>query len=140
MSFRVLVAALFVVFAASACAPSGVGDPCVPEQNPAGGFKSSEAYIEQNSVQCRTRVCLVYQLNGDPNCIDPGDPKCATDKDVRDRVYCSCRCKTGENDTKSGVCQCPEGYSCESILNASTNPGVTGSYCVKTTTVPRRTR
>ena len=59
----------FVAFALlmSACADTGVGDSCVPEQVPAGGFLASETYLETSSVQCATRVCLVRELDGDPN-------------------------------------------------------------------------
>ena len=51
---------------AGACADTGVGDACVPEQVPAGGFLASETYLETSSVQCATRVCLVRELDGDP--------------------------------------------------------------------------
>ena len=49
------------------CRASGVGDPCAPEVVPEGGFNMAEAYLETSSVQCRTRVCMVYQLEGDPS-------------------------------------------------------------------------
>src|SRR4051812_7110989 len=110
------------------CSTPGVGDPCLPEQTPATGFQDSESYIESSSVQCETRVCIVYHLKGDPrpgcvpstappcdpankNCIDP--PTCAPqtcpDNDpagncVNNRVYCSCRCDAG--NTGFAACQC----------------------------------
>ena len=43
-----------------------VGAPCLPEQVPETGFDDREAYIESSSVQCETRVCIVYHLKGDP--------------------------------------------------------------------------
>lgn len=48
------------------CAASGVGDPCTPEAVPRCGFAATEVYIETSAVQCRTRVCVVYRLDGHP--------------------------------------------------------------------------
>ena len=47
-----------------ACGAPAVGDPCLPEQVPDDGFEISEAYIESSSVQCQTRVCMVWKLQG----------------------------------------------------------------------------
>jgi hypothetical protein len=54
--------------AATGCAPVGQGDPCTPEAIPGNGFVANEVYVETSSVQCRTRVCMVYHLQGNPEC------------------------------------------------------------------------
>jgi hypothetical protein len=124
------------------CATPKVGAPCLPEQVPDTGFAESESYVESSSVQCETRVCLVFHLAGDPEegCVPrecgPKDKdcvakKCADATEVSNRVYCTCRC-----DAKgSGFdeCECPDGYSCTPVLEQG-GPGVRGSYCVKTST------
>lgn len=118
------------------CPAPPVGDPCVPEQIPAGGFDRNEAYIETSSVQCETRVCMVYKLSGDPDCIkNPAkgpactDPeKMITQADVDRRIYCTCRCDAA-NDAFA-TCECPDGFACTEVLDLG-GPGVQGSYCVK---------
>ena len=118
------------------CEAPGVGDPCEPEQVPAGGFVPTEAYLETSSVQCRTRVCMVYKLAGDPReeC-DPTQTVCPTRDQVDDRVYCTCRCRAPD-DPNATVCECPEGYECTEVLTSEgAGPGIRGSYCVKSGTI-----
>jgi hypothetical protein len=131
------------------CSTPAVGAPCLPEQVPDEGFDPSEAYIESSSVQCETRVCLVYQLSGDPRmpcgegtaataaptCTETDPTKCpaagatcADPAQIERRVYCSCRCDAG--DTGFAECECPEGFACHKILERG-GPGVRGSYCVR---------
>jgi hypothetical protein len=126
------------------CATPAVGDPCLPEQIPEGGFKEEEAYIETSSVQCETRVCMVFRLEGDPRegcvpstpsgCNPADDPECGpavacpTDEQVAERVYCTCRCDSG--DTGFAECECPDNYSCVQVLEQG-GPGVRGGYCVR---------
>ncbi len=137
----VSLAALFV-----GCSTPAVGDPCLPEQVPEDGFSDAESYIESSSVQCETRVCMVYKLRGAPKetgkCQDPGtfvpcpegdntcvEPVvCATKEEVEDRVYCTCRCDAG--DTGFAECECPVGFTCSPVLEQG-GPGVRGSYCVR---------
>lgn len=123
-----------------ACADEGVGDPCTPETIPQKGgifgFEKSESYIESSSVQCRSRLCIVYQLdNGtevpaDPRvpCTGPGVPAgCTPPAALANSVYCTCKCggpKTAEQ------CECPDGFSCKEILTLG-GDGIRGSYCVK---------
>lgn len=146
-----LLAAVSVTLAMTAvgCSTPAVGDPCLPEQVPESGFDDKEAYIESSSVQCQTRVCIVFRLKGDPrrdcvpraanpNC-EADDPSCAevvcpSQKDIDERVYCTCRCDSGESGFAE--CECPDGYSCFPVLEQG-GPGVRGSYCVKNGTFTR---
>lgn len=148
-----LLASAVMVAMLSACSTPAVGAPCLPEQVPATGFDDREAYIESSSVQCQTRVCMVYKLRGDPRkdcmarlagmpantCDKSKDPMCqdntltcATADQVDDRVYCTCRCKAPAN-TAFATCTCPDGFSCVDVLDQG-DPGVRGSYCVKNKT------
>lgn len=123
--------------AGAGCASSAVGDPCIPEQVPEGGFLASETYLETSSVQCATRVCIVRGLDGDPNNLEPectgGDATCVSPSNVERSVYCSCRCDAPEG---SGVptCGCPGGFLCEEILETG-GDGIRGSYCVRDPTL-----
>jgi hypothetical protein len=117
------------------CAPSGVGDPCTPEQIPEGGFNQSEVYVETSSVQCRTRVCLVFGLGGDPTNTQPDCPKgaesCVDQDEVDQRVTCSCRCRAPEG-SNTPTCDCPSGFRCpEDPLLTQGEEGIRGSYCVR---------
>lgn len=129
------------------CSSPAVGDPCLPEQVPETGFDDSEAYVESSSVQCETRVCIVYHLGGDPRegCVEdttpcvpsetvvcPDGPKCASKSDVDERVYCTCRCDSG--NTGFAECECPDGFSCVPVLEQG-GPGVRGGYCVRNSSV-----
>lgn len=115
------------------CPAPPVGDPCTPEQIPTGGFDKNEAYVETSSVQCETRVCLVYKLSGDPRCTT-GELACdpsvmqPTQELIDQHIYCTCRCKSS-NDAFA-TCECPDGFSCQPVLELG-GPGVQGSYCVR---------
>ena len=117
------------------CATPAVGDPCLPEQVPEGGFQQTEAYIESSSVQCQTRVCMVYKLEGapegTPTCV-ADRTKCATAEQVDKAVYCTCRCDAG--NSRFANCTCPSGYTCTPVLEQGSE-GVRGSYCVKSFSV-----
>jgi hypothetical protein len=104
---------------ATGCA-TGVGDPCVPEQIPEGGFDENEAYIETSSVQCETRVCGVFKFEGDPRQQDQ--------RIVEDRIYCTCRCKAPSKEF--ATCECPDDFECVEVLELG-GKGVRGSYCVR---------
>jgi len=128
-----------------ACAEPPVGAPCLPEQVPEFGFDDREAYVESSSVQCETRVCLVYELDGDPRdgCIatmcgatEEGckERKCSDPVEVDKRIYCSCRCDAPSDDFAE--CDCPDGFSCTPVLRKG-GAGVQGSYCVKTSTLQK---
>lgn len=145
----------FAILLVIGCEAPGVGDPCRPENVPEGGFKESEAYLETSSVQCQTRVCMVYKLAGNtervlgeyPDCDSPGancvlgdDSNCDDGDTVAAncapaRVYCTCRCDAPAGSSTT-TCECPDGYACEEVVatNAA-GAGVRGSYCVKKNTV-----
>ena len=118
-----------------ACGAPGVGDPCIPEQIPDNGFDMSEAYIESSSVQCETRVCMVWHLAGAPpesrTCMQRPET-CAKMDDVNNLVYCTCRCDSG--NARFASCTCPSGYTCTPVLEQGSE-GVRGSYCVLSNTV-----
>jgi hypothetical protein len=136
------VGLIFLGLAAIACGEEGVGDPCTPETVPSkggvSGFEATESYIESNSVQCRSRLCIVHRLdNGtggpaDPrkNCADPryaADPTCVRPDQLDKSVHCTCKCggpKTVDH------CKCPGGFVCREILTLGPD-GIRGSYCVK---------
>ncbi len=118
---------------ASACSTPSVGAPCLPEQIPEEGFDVREAYVESSSLQCETRTCLVFRLEGDPRetCVDSGDDtqrRCADPTEVEERVYCSCRCRSPEPNLPE--CECPDGFSCVDVLEQG-GDGVRGGYCIK---------
>ena len=132
------VAISLLWLAASGCANSAVGDPCVPEAVPEGGFLESETYLETSSVQCATRVCLVRELQGDPRNLQEDDcPRdiegqpstCVSANEVERTVYCSCRCGA---PAESGLptCDCPGGFICKPVLETG-GDGLRGSYCVR---------
>lgn len=128
-SLTVLAIAIAALTAAG-CTVEAVGDPCVPENVPPGGFLMGEAYLETSSVQCRTRVCIVNDLQGDPTRLCENDPTagCVTQDQVDNSVYCTCRCDgpAGSAD----FCTCPDGFACTQVLSSG-GVGIVGSYCVK---------
>ncbi|MCC7538697.1 MAG: hypothetical protein IT379_20900 [Deltaproteobacteria bacterium] len=110
------------VSAAAGCEAPGVGDPCTPENVPMGGFKETEVYLETSSLQCRTRVCLVYRFQGVPSGLG------MRTQDEEDGVYCTCRCAADQSGAR--LCECPDGYECREIFQTG-GDGVRGSYCIK---------
>jgi hypothetical protein len=56
---------------ATGCKQTGVGDPCVPEQEydpQFRGFDEQEVNLESKSFQCQTRLCLVNHFQGRVSC------------------------------------------------------------------------
>ncbi len=128
------VAISLLWLAGTGCSSSAVGDPCVPEQVPEGGFLDSETYLETSSAQCATRGCLVRNLSGDPNNRQEadcprGEATCVTAEEVEQSVYCSCRC-AAPADSDLPTCSCPSGFTCEEVLETG-GDGLRGSYCVR---------
>jgi len=73
---RSFMAVVVVGFASMALAPvgcsqTGVGDPCVPEQeyDPTfAGFDPGEVNVESKSFDCETRLCLANHFQGRVTC------------------------------------------------------------------------
>lgn len=133
---RSLTVALMMMCAAcgldsdDAALQQAVGELCMPEQVPEGGFSDNEAYVETSSVQCETQVCMAFKLQGDPRqiCEETPGPECATRADVDAHVYCTCRCDGAANPASN--CTCPNDFTCTPVLELG-GPGVEGSYCVR---------
>jgi hypothetical protein len=67
----VLPALIVAMLASPGCEPSGVGDPCIPEEEyhtDFAGFAVTEGNVESRSFQCETRVCLVNHFRGRVSC------------------------------------------------------------------------
>jgi hypothetical protein len=122
---------------------SRVGDACLPDIVPEGGFDDREAYVSTPSGYCGGGPCLVFHLRGDPSegCI-PREPDpngsdqatfCATPLEVADRVYCSCRCDAPEGFAE---CDCADGFTCVDVLDQG-DEAVVGGYCVRNGTFSR---
>ena len=133
--FLLRCSVVFFMALSLSCGEKGIGDPCLPEQVPEGGFDGNERYIESSSVQCRSRICLVYELEGDPR-TPLGSPECGsnascpTPDEVADRVFCSCRCKAPPG-VNARTCSCPDGFTCvEDVLQDTGGDGIRGGYCV----------
>jgi hypothetical protein len=133
------------------CVPENI--PCEnPETNEGCGYGPTESYIESSSAQCRSRVCVVHKLSGGPAglALDPRDicdrdegrpynpsvpgkpydsPGCVTQAQIDESIYCSCRCRDGDNNKVEG-CECADGFRCEEILTLG-GDGIRGSYCVR---------
>lgn len=116
-----------------ACPTSGVGDPCIPEDEYRAnfrGFTLKEENIESRSFQCQTRLCLVNHFQGRVSCPfgqlaptlcdGPGDgcvashvvsvpqgfgkDKCSADED--------CATLGGKCNTAGGFCECSKDEDC----------------------------
>ena len=125
------------------CANEGVGDPCAPQRpggvqcvpggdgGGTGCFQGTEIYIETQSLQCRSRICLVYDFS------ESADP---TPSNRAQHVYCTCRCGVPSSLTSvtdpATLCNCPDTFTCvQNLAGPQYNTGVQGSYCVRTNTV-----
>ncbi|HEX8790685.1 MAG TPA: hypothetical protein VF765_07020 [Polyangiaceae bacterium] len=71
MAAALSAVATVVVISGTGCSATGVGDPCIPEQeyDPSfGGFDYHEVNVESKSFQCETRLCLVNHFQGRVSC------------------------------------------------------------------------
>ncbi len=67
----VAAAITLTIFTGTGCNATGVGDPCVPEQEYLPdflGFDKNEVSTESKSFQCQTRLCLVNHFQGRVSC------------------------------------------------------------------------
>ena len=106
---------LFCLFAVG-CVGTSIGDPCIPEAVPEGGFVAIDTYVETASASCQTRVCVAVGLQGDTSadCTE----RCATEQDIRDHVYCTAACQSDED--------CPDDFRCREA-------GDSGLFCLRRT-------
>lgn len=61
----------FLGLVAGGCQSTGVGDPCIPEdeyQQTFPGYAVDEVNVDSRSFQCETRVCLVNHFQGRVSC------------------------------------------------------------------------
>ncbi len=127
------------------------------------GFDPREVYVESRSFQCETRLCLINHFQGRVSCPYgqqeedlglPGDApsRCRipgtqgehpedqitvpvrawnTERSAKQTVYCSCRCDGPDPDAR--YCECPDGYTCTSLVPKMGLPSeqLVGSYCIK---------
>jgi hypothetical protein len=134
------------------------GTPCLPgieAQSSFNGFHLNEIGLELGSTGCRSNICLVNHLQGrvscpygqrgvgGAECLLPGsdahveavvDPQLVA-RQARDLATCSCQC---DGSGPGPFCECPNGYSCEPLVDAIGVPGedaFVGSYCVDSGTV-----
>lgn len=126
------------------CNDNDVGSPCAPSRpqgqrcdvssgdgGTSGCFLGSEVYIETQSLQCRSRICLVYKFS---------ETAAVRATEAANRVYCTCRCGvpaslSGTTDP-SVLCACPEGFTCvTNLAGEQYSEGVRGSYCVRSSTL-----
>jgi hypothetical protein len=118
---------------------SETGKSCQLTTVPDGGFNSADVYVETNSSECGMGTCLVYHLEGDPNCkasdagVDCAGHVPLPATEAAKRMYCSCRCDAPEGDPGE-LCTCDPGYACTPSLNDGP-AGVRGSYCVRRGTI-----
>ena len=133
MSRNFTLFALLAMFFAIGCEGTGVGDPCSPESVRDDGFQAAETYFERNSVQCKTRLCLVRGLEGDPSYIcpeeNPENNACVDQDVIDDTVYCTCHCRAAPGSSVP-TCSCPSGFECTDILETG-GEGLRGGYCTR---------
>lgn len=115
--FLTQTAAVVLLVGFAACTPEGVGDPCEPESCPPAlddegnpipgecGWETTEVYLEHFSLQCRTRVCMVFRAD------DHWEP------------YCTRRCGPG-----AAIKGCGNKYKCTEVVTGATVGA--GCYCV----------
>lgn len=120
------------------CGSPGVGDSCVPEIVPEGGFDpANDIYLETASVGCLTLVCAVDEFTGDPrrsseDCEADGGGvfECAafaSQATIDERVYCTCRCSDPDIDPDS-LCTCGAGFEC---VNPFEGTSFESGYCLR---------
>jgi hypothetical protein len=75
MTRSILAVALTIAglstFAGQGCGVTGIGDPCVPDEEfkpDFRGFALKESSAESKSYQCQTRLCLVNHFRGRVSC------------------------------------------------------------------------
>ena len=98
--------AVVSVISGTGCNSTGVGDPCVPEQEYAPdflGFDFHEVNIESKSFQCQTRLCLVNHFQGRVSC-PYGQNGSATGAFAQSGGTFTCDGKNGGPSAKTQCC------------------------------------
>ncbi len=98
--FLLRTLALAVGLAPLGCGVTGVGDPCIPEDEYQKGFSGygvTETNVESRSFQCETRICLVNHFQGRVSCPYGQDPTEAA----------AAAAKKGASDTDPKHCRLP---------------------------------
>ncbi len=126
--------------------PGDVGASCrntpsLHARNWSSSWHPDEVYAISGESSCHdTDLCLVYRIPGNPSVDcdwdDDGDyrTRCASEEEVSERVFCSCRCD-GEPGINSWgepsveLCDCPSGFRCSPTFDVGP-VGFVGSYCV----------
>lgn len=109
---------------------SDLGNACIIDVVPDGGFDSREAYLSTNHPGCDTGACLVVGLDGDPSPGCEGD-RCASAEDSATHVTCTCRCDSPEPEARA--CECGADQACVPLFRAGP---YAGSYCVNKALLP----
>jgi hypothetical protein len=105
MAAVLFTAAVVAVISGTGCSATGVGDPCIPEQeyDPSfAGFDPREVNVESKSFQCQTRLCLVNHFQGRVSC-PYGQNSTATSADNVTGVNEPCN-NQKPGDQKSACC------------------------------------
>jgi hypothetical protein len=111
--YLLLAMVLFGSFIGSSCGGSGIGDPCIPEEEyltDFPGFNVGEVNVESRSFQCLTRVCLVNHFRGRVSCPYGQTEETATNCSTN---AAACREGTPEHETS---CRIPD-RSGEDVLD-----------------------
>ncbi len=105
MAAALFAAAVVAVISGTGCSATGVGDPCIPEQeyDPTfPGFDYREVNVESKSFQCETRLCLVNHFQGRVSC-PYGQNQSASSADTLTGVTEPCM-NQKPGDQKSACC------------------------------------
>jgi hypothetical protein len=121
---RSILAALAASFAVAVlsgtgCAATGIGDPCVPEQEYRPdfiGFSVNEVSVESKSFQCLTRLCLVNHFQGRVSCRYGQDPNGGPPTST------ACGCKDNNGMPNHGCCTPGIPQAVTGPLDMSGNP------------------
>lgn len=124
-----LAMAVGASFIGSSCGGSGVGDPCIPEDEYVqsfSGFSVEEVNVESKSFQCLTRVCLANHFQGRVSC--PYGQ--ASERDVEGResgvAYCMA---CGVDETAADCCPTPGVQEAGCIFKVLEGAGRTDPSC-----------
>jgi hypothetical protein len=108
------------VVSGTGCNTTGIGDPCIPEQEYRTDFLSfvpQEVNTESKSFQCQTRLCLVNHFQGRVTC-PYGQKK---DGSLADGQTIACPAGMG-NELNNPITNAPQGCCTPGVPQAVTGP------------------